>query len=245
MNDDELITSVRESFTGVRSATPAERIVSRSRAVRARRRTPALAGAGAVLAGTALAVTTLVPSGHPGVAGSGHPGNPLANARLAAWTVHKQANGDIDIHIRQLKNPAGLQATLRADGVPVNVGFNGQSLKGTCQFYPMNNNVLNAVAEVPSASSADGGTLFVINPSALPAGAGLAMEVGQTVTHIHVGGHWGISVQFTTPVPVPSSLPPGTGGGVGTSDMSNRPGVLKVLNSLSITPVYASQQCTG
>jgi hypothetical protein len=245
MNDDELITSVRESFTGVRSATPVERIVSRSRTVRARRRTPALAAAAAVLAGTALAVTTLLPSGHPGLQGSRHSGSPLADARLAAWTVHKQANGDIDIHIRQLKNPAGLQATLRADGVPVNVGFNGQSLKGTCQFYPMNNNVLNAVAEVTSASSADGGTLFVINPSALPAGAGLAMEVGQTVTHIHVGGHWGISVQFTTPVPVPSSLPPGTGVGVGTSDMSNRPGVLKVLNSLSITPVYASQQCTG
>jgi hypothetical protein len=245
MNDDELITSVRESFTGVRSATPVERIVSRSRAVRARRRTPALAGAAAVLAGTAVAVTTLVPSGHPGVEGSRHAASPLANARLAAWTVHKQANGDIDIHIRQLKNPAGLQATLRADGVPVNVGFNGQSLKGTCQFYPMNNNVLNAVAEVTSASSANGGTLFVINPSALPAGAGLAMEVGQTVTRIHVGGHWGISVQFTTPVPVPSSLPPGTGVGVGTSDMSGRPGVLKVLNSLSMTPVYASQQCTG
>jgi hypothetical protein len=248
MNDDELITSVRESFTGVRSATPVERIVSRSRAVRARRRTPALAGAAAVLAGTALAVTTLVPSGHPGVEGSRHPGSPLANARLAAWTVHKQANGDIDIHIRQLKNPAGLQATLRADGVPVNVGFNGQSLKGTCQFYPMNNNVLNAVAEVTGASRADGGTLFVINPSALPAGAGLAMEVGQTVTHLRVGGHWDrgiMSVQFTTPVPMPSSLPPGTGGGVGTSDLSSRHGVLTVLNSLSITPVYASQQCTG
>ena len=245
MNDNELSTVVRESVADVHSATPVAQIISRGRAVRARRRTPALAGAAAVLAGTALAVTTLVPSGHPGVEGSRHPGSPLANARLAAWTVAKQANGDIDIHIRQLKNPAGLQATLRADGVPVNVGFNGQSLKGTCQFYRMNNNVLNAVAEVTSASSADGGTLFVINPSALPAGAGLAMEVGQTVTRIRVGGHWGISVQFTTPVPVPSSLPPGTGVGVATSDMSKRPGVLKVLNSLSITPVYASPQCTG
>lgn len=123
MNDNELSTMVRESVTDVHSATPIAQIISRGRAVRARRRTPALAGAGAVVAGIALAVTTLVPSGHPGVEGSRHPGNPLANARLAAWTVAKQANGDIDVTINQLKNPVGLQSTLRADGVPVRVSY--------------------------------------------------------------------------------------------------------------------------
>ena len=64
MNDNELSTMVRESVTDVHSTTPIAQIISRGRAVRARRRTPALAGAGAVVAGTALAVTTLVPSGH-------------------------------------------------------------------------------------------------------------------------------------------------------------------------------------
>jgi hypothetical protein len=191
----------------------------------------------------ALAVTALASSGHP-ASQSGHPASHPPVARLAAWTVAKQANGDIDIHIRQLKNPAGLQATLRADGVPVNVGFNGQSLKGTCQFYPMNNNVLNAVAKAPSASS-QGGTLLVINPSALPAGAGLAMEVGATVTHVHGG----IGVSFTDPVPQPSSEPPGTSGGFSIGPTvrvkANGRMELKKLNSLSITPVYASQQCTG
>ena len=34
MNDDELMTAVRESFTDVHSATPVEQIVSRSRTVR-------------------------------------------------------------------------------------------------------------------------------------------------------------------------------------------------------------------
>jgi hypothetical protein len=232
MNDNELSTMVRESVTDVHSATPIAQIISRGRAVRARRRTPALAGAGAVLAGTALAVTTLVPSGHPGVEGSRHPGNPLANARLAAWTVAKQANGDIDITIRQLKNPAGLQSTLRADGVPVNVSFTGQSMTGSCQFYPMSNDVLNAVAKTPSASRIEGGTLFVINPSALPAAAGLDMEVGG-ITHNKLGH---IVYNAQTNISVPSSLPPGTG-------ISVSQGIGEHV--LEVTPVYASQQCTG
>lgn len=232
MNDNELSTMVRESVTDVHSATPIAQIISRGRAVRARRRTPALAGAGAVLAGTALAVTTLVPSGHPGVEGSRHPGNPLANARLAAWTVAKQANGDIDITIRQLRNPAGLQRTLRADGLPVNVSFAGQSMTGSCQFYPMSNNVLTAVAKTPSASRIGGGTLFVINPSALPAGAGLDMEVGG-ITHNKLGY---TVYKAQTNISVPSSLPPGTGVSVSQAIGDY---------ALQVTPVYASQQCTG
>jgi hypothetical protein len=45
MNDDELITAVRESVTDVHMTTPVEQIVGRSRAVRARRRNPGMAGA--------------------------------------------------------------------------------------------------------------------------------------------------------------------------------------------------------
>jgi hypothetical protein len=36
MNDNELITAVRDSFTDVHSATPVERIVGRGRALRTR-----------------------------------------------------------------------------------------------------------------------------------------------------------------------------------------------------------------
>ena len=70
MNDDELITAVREPFTAVHSATPVEQIVSRSRAIRARRRIPGVAGALAVAAGTALAVTAVLPASHQ----PSHPG---------------------------------------------------------------------------------------------------------------------------------------------------------------------------
>ena len=69
MNDDQLITMVRESFTGVRTATGVEQIVGRSRVMRARRRVSVLAGALALtlalVAGTALAVTAFHPGGRP------------------------------------------------------------------------------------------------------------------------------------------------------------------------------------
>jgi hypothetical protein len=259
MNDDELITSVRESFTGVRSATPVERIISRGRAVRARRRTPALAGAGAVVAGTALAVTMLVPSGHPG--------NPLANARLAAWTVAKQANGDIDVTINQLRDPVGLQSTLRADGLPARVSYSshplpvtrvgsyrgrpaymvmggvgpayngplrqdGQAPRLPCKFYPTSTDVLNAVVKFPGGgTSPHGGTVYlVIKASALPAGAGLAIFVGGSVDDISM----------------PNSEPPGTAGSVGqASFITSKHGIPVPEYAVTVSPVYASQQCTG
>ena len=45
MNDDELITMLREQRGKVPMNTPVEQIISRGRAVRARRRVPAVAGA--------------------------------------------------------------------------------------------------------------------------------------------------------------------------------------------------------
>lgn len=160
MNDNELSTAVRESVAGIHSATPVAQIISRGRAVRARRRIPGVAGALAVAAGTALAVTTLLPSGHPG----SHP----ASVRLAAWTVVKQANGEIDVTINQLKDPAGLQATLRADGLPVTVSFSGGKLSASCQPYDTSQSTLSAVAQFHSA-------YLAIDPSALPSGTGVAI----------------------------------------------------------------------
>ena len=62
MNDQDLITTMRESFTDVQSATPVERIVSRSKAIRARRRIPGAVAVVAVVAAAGAAVA-LVPGG--------------------------------------------------------------------------------------------------------------------------------------------------------------------------------------
>jgi hypothetical protein len=137
MNDSELITAVRESFTGVHSDTGVEQIISRGRAMRARRRVPVLAAALAVTAGAAVGVTALTPAQHQA---SRPPG-----AQLAAWTVVKRADGTVSVTIRQLRDPAGLQRRLRADGVPATVTFSGGTTPRSCRRYPMNVALINRV----------------------------------------------------------------------------------------------------
>jgi hypothetical protein len=172
MNDNELSTMVRESVADVHSTAPVAQIVSRGRELRARRRIPGVAAALVVAAGTALAVSTLVPSGHPGPAGSGHPGGHPASARLAAWTVARQANGDIDVTIRELRDPAGLQAKLRADGIPaaVHTGLSGPP--PGCKPYPVNPPLLEAIVQLHPGQTS---SLLVIDPSAIPPGVGLGI----------------------------------------------------------------------
>jgi hypothetical protein len=225
MNDSELSTAVRESVAHMHAATPVAQIISRGRAVRARRRIPRVAGALVVAAGAALAVTTLLPSGgvssgDPVSSGSGHPGGHPTAVRLAAWTVARQANGDIDVTISQLKDPAGLQATLRADGLPVNVSFSGSLLSASCQAYQAG--TLSSLGAVTQIS----GDTLVIDPSALPSGAGVAIfdEPGRGLPALSSA-----TPTLGTP-PAHPSVPP----------------LLTALDGpLAIGLVYASPQCTG
>jgi hypothetical protein len=164
MTDDDLITLVREQRSNVRMDIPVEQIVGRGRALRARRRLPSVAaGALAVAAAAALAVTALLPAGHQA-------GRPLP-ARLDAWTVTKQADGTITVTVRQLRDPQGLQRTLRADGVPASVTFFGHEPRA-CQRYPKTSAVL--MAEVFGGH----GPPLVIHPKALPHGAGIQLSPG-------------------------------------------------------------------
>jgi hypothetical protein len=221
MNDSELRTVVRESVADIHSITPVAEIVNRGRAVRTRRRIPGVAGAAlTVAAGAALAVTTLVPSGHPGLASSGHPDSHPASVRLAAWTVAKQANGDIDVTINQLKDPAGLQATLRADGLPVSVSFSGSTLNQSCEEYAASGSTLRAVAQFHS-------DYLAIDPSALPSGTGVRIfdEPGKRL-------------------PKPSGATP-THGGTPPTHPSPGPLATELNGPLAVSLVYASQQCTG
>jgi hypothetical protein len=186
MNDNELITAVRESFTGVHTATPVEQIVSRGRAVRARRRIPAMAGALAVVAAAALATASLLPGTHQ----ASQP-----TAQLAAWTVTRQADGIIRVTIRELTNPAGLQSKLRADGVPASVTLIGQQ-NPSCQRYPASPALLHKVLSqsfevLPpphqgSQTNMPGNVLrlvvvMLIHPSALPSGTGVQLATTFTL----------------------------------------------------------------
>jgi Sigma-70 region 2 len=96
---------------------------------------------------------------------------------LAAWTVARQADGSIKVTIRELRDPAGLQRTLRADGVPASVTFSGQR-NPACQGYPgggsqsQRRQRLGSVVTAPAA----GWDVMVIHPAALPSGAGLQIN---------------------------------------------------------------------
>jgi hypothetical protein len=164
MNDDELITLLRDQRDRISMATPVAEIIGRGRVVRGRRRVPRLAGAmaaaaGAVAAGAVAAVAMLVPGTHP------------AAAQLAAWTVTRQADGDVTLTIRELSNPDGLAAALQRDGVPAFVAFAGQPGNVSCQVYP---NAASLLRSIYSVQPGGDGTAIVIDPSAIPSGAGLS-----------------------------------------------------------------------
>ena len=128
MNDDELATVVKASVTDVHMTIPADQIISRSHAIRNRRRIPGLAAGMAVVAAAVLAVTALLP---------GHSATPQPGIHLTAWTVVKHADGTVYVRINQLRDPAGLQRKLRADGVPASVVFgNPPNVQPEpCQWY--------------------------------------------------------------------------------------------------------------
>lgn len=182
MNNNDTVAAVRDSLVtakdslaGVHMDTPLDAIARSGRARRRWHRLTGVTAAMAVLAGAALAVTMLAPSGQsPSPSGrvASHP----PATRLAAWTVDRQANGDIKVTVRQLSDPSGLQSTLRADGVPANVSVLGHP-GASCRPYPMSPRLFTSVYQVGKAAGS-GDTVLTIDPSALPSGAGVQIEAG-------------------------------------------------------------------
>jgi hypothetical protein len=130
MNDTDLATLVRGAVHDTRMTVPEADITRRARTLRTRRRITAGAVASASVAAIAVAVATIaVPAGSPA------PGRQQDAAQLTAWTVTNEPGGVVDVTIRQLKDPADLQARLRADGVPAIVTSSGTD--PACRnYYP-------------------------------------------------------------------------------------------------------------
>ena len=180
MNDD-LLTIIKDRLAGVRDSLgeahpsiPAGEIVARARRRRVRRRLiPGMTGVLALAVAAAVAVTTLAPASHPA---SHRPG-----VQLAAWTVVTQPGGNVSVIIRELRDPAGLQRRLRADGVPATVTFLNQ-LNPACRrrgrapalagmHTPAGDALFNRV--FPPHPGPPG--VIVIRPSALPSGGGVQL----------------------------------------------------------------------
>jgi hypothetical protein len=148
-------------------ATPAADIITR---VRRRRLRYGLAAATVIAAVTAL---TLLPG-----SGSHGGGNGTTPVRLAAWTVSVRPGGRVRVTIRDLRNPAGLQRQLRADGVPATVRFTSQ-IPRPCLYYPEPaHHPFRLLDRIFLQNSQAGGqTVFTINPAAIPAPIGLWINV--------------------------------------------------------------------
>ncbi len=234
MSDTDVLTAARDSLSGIPLASPprVETIMARGRARRSRRLIPAVTGTLAAAAGTALAVTALAPAGHQ----PGDPASSQPTTQLTAWTVTKLADGNISITIRELEDPAGLQSTLRADGVPASVTFAGEQ-NPACKAYPGGTPV-----SIPHPSTA---LLKRVFPE--PYGRLRLLPLPRVprpgMTPVYTG-----RVHLRPPLPRPSAnqavividpsaLPAGAGVQLGASPGGNAVLIPQV--------VYASQQCTG
>ena len=114
MNDDDLITTVRERFAPVRMHVPAKTLMARGTARRRRRHGGQFAaGALAVALGAGLGVPALTTSSG-NTAGAQH-------ATLAAWTVDRKPGGAIAVTIRKLRDLPALQRELASDGARITI----------------------------------------------------------------------------------------------------------------------------
>jgi hypothetical protein len=196
MNDDELITTLRQQRGGVAMTTPVEQIIRRGKTLRARRRARMAAGALGSAAAAAFAVGAVLPAGTTagGQSPGAHPAGvfPLPvtsqpSVRLAAWTVTRLAGGTIKVTFRQATDPAGLQRTLRAEGVPASVTFTGHQ-NPACRPYSSGKPFwpFGLTGGPVGTSTHDPRAAFtapyavVINPSKLPAGVGVQIWTAGT-----------------------------------------------------------------
>jgi hypothetical protein len=234
MNDDELTTMMREPFASVHMTLPLDTVVHRGRTLR-RRRSRGLTGAVALAGVAAVAVTVLTPGGQPPA------------ARLAAWTVTKDSGGGISVTIRQVEDPAGLQATLRSDGVPARVTFASRDWV---------TKPLPAGCTAPKMSAAANAHLQkeILTPPALLAweakGSGTEkvtrLPDGDIETTANPIPRWlmhqpGVQGFFGGLYFNPAAIPPGIGLAV---DVAGRP-PFKWGVGIGVYLVIASPQCTG
>jgi hypothetical protein len=162
MKDTDVINEARECFGEIHMSTSLETVVARGRILRRRKRNRYRAVVAVAAAGVVLAAVKIWPDASP-------------HASLAAWTVSKEPAGIVAVNIRELNDPAGLQRTLRKDGVPAVVRFNGQN-PPDCLIDPVGSPA-DYGAIFPYVNHAPSGVAFDINPSAIPRGAGLWIEV--------------------------------------------------------------------
>jgi hypothetical protein len=237
MSDADILRAAADALSAIPmpSAPDTAAIITSGRARRRRQLT------GLSIAGTAA--ITVVTVGLSGVFGAishqpsgftSHQPTQPAHARLTAWTVTRLADGDISVRISQFKDPAGLQSTLRADGVPASVTFASQRNQA-CRPYPGGTLSPGSGPPSPLRPSALLKQVFptpyqVLGPPPGTGPARMARAAGPPAPPP--------SGNRTVIVIDPSALPRNAGVELASSNAAASALLLPVV-------VYASAQCTG
>jgi hypothetical protein len=212
MNDEELAAAVKESVRGAHMNIPAEQIVHRSRAIRARRRIPALAGALTAAAAATAAAALVLTSGPGAVPGQQAAAGHTRTVVTAAWTVREDADGTVTVYLRQYANPAGLQQTLQADGVNAIIRP-APAAYPTCMFDSTNWAPLAVQNAVLTLFRQDHHPFFIIHPDAMPRGSALFLPFmanvpgGNPGDTSNVAMHPRVLTNDTVPACVPFTVP--------------------------------------
>jgi hypothetical protein len=175
MNDNDLMTAVRDSFAPVRMNAPAPAIMARGGSLRRHRHGKALAASAlAVSLGAGLSVSALAAG----------PATAPQHATLAAWTVTPHPDGSVGVTVRQPRDLAALQAKLAKLGIRVlfAAGPGGPWLD--CRLH----------AEVPAAivqlKRLPKGVIFQIHPGAIPPRKWLLIHIAKAYAQVQLAlGH--------------------------------------------------------
>ena len=89
----------------------------------------------------------------------------------------RQADGNVHVTIRELNDPSGLQARLRADGVPASVTFSGHK-NSSCRDDTGGANIRQAfgLKNIARVAPSHHGYVMDIHPSDLPARTGVQIS---------------------------------------------------------------------
>jgi hypothetical protein len=164
MTDDDVLTHVRNSLSGLQMDTPVDTILAKGRSRQRRRRMTCLVTTGAAAAlGLTLGLTSIASSGK-------NPATPNT-ARLAAFTVTAAPDGQSVLTLRKGEqyrlDPTALRQALAEHGIPavVNVGT-------MCDTDPEPSGLDQVIS---TDRQADSTVITTFDPSALPAGSEISI----------------------------------------------------------------------
>lgn len=163
-NDNDLLSPLRESLSGLHMHTPVESILHRA-AVQRRKRRAALGAS--VAASAAAAVLVAAGVGSPGHAPPAHSSGP----QLATFTVTGGPGGATSLTLRKggqwQVNAAALREALAEHAIPALV-----TVGKSCDTNP---EPLGLDQVITSNTQTDGNVDVIFNPKALPPGAELSI----------------------------------------------------------------------